>query len=259
MKLVDQIGREIEIGPRPKRIISLVPSITELLYYLGIVPVAQTIFCIHPSEHFKNSVKIGGTKNIKIGKIKSLKPDLIIANKEENERKQIEELGQTQTVFVSDISSIQDLIEFIDALASALGVIDKAAQLQEEINSVLNGVPSADSFKAISYVYLIWMNPYFVVGENTFITHMLGRFGFRNALKDVSYQELDRKQIEALNPEIIFLSSEPFPFTEKHRTKLKSEFPKSKLALIDGAMTSWYGSRIPEGLRYLHEFRSNLD
>ena len=229
----------------PKRIISLVPSISELLYTLNLEneTIGITKFCIHPSEWFKTKEKVGGTKNIHIKKIIGLKPDFIICNKEENIKEQIEEISKLFPVYVSDVNSYTSALQMI----TALGEITKRKQ---EAKNIIDSIEIAFSKqttfkKKLSAVYLIWKGPYMTVGGDTFISDILSKIGLDNIYKNEKrYPQVTLEDLQKVQPDIIFLSSEPYPFKEKHLAELKKYFTKTTILLVDGEMFSWYGSRM---------------
>ena len=133
MKYIDQTGHKITLNRQAVRIVSVVPSQTELLYYLGIEPIGQTIFCIHPSDKFDNARKIGGTKKLQLSKIEKLNPNLILGNKEENDKEQINKLRQRFPVWLSDIKTIDDALQMILSIGELIGKSDQALQLKKEI------------------------------------------------------------------------------------------------------------------------------
>lgn len=240
----DMLGREVVLNFPPNRIISLVPSQTELLYDLGLKDkiVGQTKFCIHPTIEFNNAVKIGGTKQVKYDLIDALKPDLIIGNKEENTREIIETLSLKYPVWVSDIFTIEDNYQMIESIGDLCHVENKAQALIKEIKHSFNQLYKKNIGNCL---YLIWKNPYMAAGENTFINEILKKAGFQNVLgKNSRYPELTENEIVALNPQYILLSSEPFPFKDKHIESLQLLLPNTIIKLVDGEMFSWYGSRI---------------
>jgi ABC-type Fe3+-hydroxamate transport system substrate-binding protein len=257
---IDQLGNNIELPAAPKRIISLVPSQTELLHYLGLEAelIGITKFCIHPSTWFKTKERIGGTKQLNIEKIKSLAPDFIIANKEENTREQIEELQQLFPVWISDIYTLDDAFDMI----SKLGIIlEKEAASRTLISSIKHHFQmlSVHENRPIkSVLYLIWNQPKIAVGRNTFIHDMLLRMGLHNVLTAPRYPELSTEKIELLTPDYIFLSSEPFPFNESHIAELQTIFPEAKILLVDGEMFSWYGSRLLHSVQYFDSLLKQL-
>jgi ABC-type Fe3+-hydroxamate transport system substrate-binding protein len=254
MLVKDMLGREVIIPENPQRIISLVPSQTELLFDLGLDDkiVGLTWFCIHPENKVKSKAKIGGTKNLKLDKIRALEPDLIIANKEENERGQIEALAKEFPVWTSDISDIDSALEMINTIGEITGKQDKAGEIAAGIRKEFATLRKARSLRTL---YLIWKDPYMTVGNDTFIHHMLTRCGLVNVCgEQTRYPELTADEIKAQNPELILLSSEPFPFGEKHMGELKTIVSRADIRLVDGEMFSWYGSRLLKAAEYLNSF-----
>lgn len=224
-------------------IISLVPSITETLFDFGLDEnsvVGRTKFCIHPKEKVHKIPVIGGTKNLNLTKIKALNPDLIIANKEENEKSQIIELQKDFNVWITDIENLQDNENFLSHLGETLNQREKAQCFIEKIRQNFNLSKSNLPKKA---AYLIWKNPYMTVGSDTFIHHVLENLGFENIFKNQKrYPVVD---IESLSSaDYIFLSTEPFPFKESEKEALQKIFPKSKVILVDGETFSWYGTHL---------------
>lgn len=255
----DQINVQIELKEIPKRIISLVPSQTELLYDLGLEDevVGITKFCVHPESWQKSKTRIGGTKNPKIEKILALKPDLVIANKEENRKEDVEEIMKSVPVWTSDIQTLEDNNNMISALGEMLNTEVIAQKLIQEIN---DGFAQFDGPRELgSVLYLIWKNPYMSVGSDTFIHHLLTKTGWTNAIKSKTrYPMLEESELIQLNPEYVFLSSEPFPFSEKHISEIQSLLPKSKVVLVDGEMFSWYGSRLQHSPVYIEELINKI-
>ncbi len=262
MIIKDQLNRIIEFNFPPKKIISLVPSQSELLWDLDLKDelIGITKFCIHPKEMFTSVKRIGGTKTIKIDEIKKLNPDLVIANKEENQQEQIEELSKLFPVYISDIYNLQDALQMIEQVGL---ITDRKKQLQTLINSIQE---KYDHFKIITpkskkkVAYLIWKDPYMAAGSNTFITNMLHECGFVNVFTDNlnRYPEINIEELKQQNPDYIFLSSEPYPFKEKHIIELQTYFPKTKILLVDGEMFSWYGSRLMYAFDYFKDLINNL-
>ncbi|MEP6468110.1 MAG: helical backbone metal receptor [Parafilimonas sp.] len=235
-----------------QRIISLVPSQTELLYNLGLDEevIGITKFCVHPSKWFKTKTRIGGTKTINIEKIISLKPDLVIANKEENVKEQIEALQQFTTVYISDIKNLDDALNMIFEIGE---LINKKFEAQHLIQKIKQGFSDLQNLNAtqLPAAYFIWRNPYMVAGGYTFIHDMMQRCGFNNIFKnEFRYPEISVEQLQKLNCKIVLLSSEPFPFKQKHINELQPLLPHTKIILVDGEMFSWYGSRLLLAVEY---------
>lgn len=242
MEVFDQLGRGIQIPENPKRIISLVPSQTELLVSLGLEDrlVGVTKFCVHPNWIKQDKAIVGGTKNYRFDVIDNLQPDLIIGNKEENEQAGIDFMSQKYPVWLSDIYTLEDTYEMITLLGEIFQVQGQAKAMNEKIRLGLAGPVTSKG----SAVYLIWNDPMMAAGKNTFIDHMLGAAGFENAMQIPRYPELTTRALQELNPEYLLLSSEPFPFKQKHVEYFAKILPATKVYLVDGEFFSWYGSRL---------------
>lgn len=256
--VIDQMGREVTFNYYPERIVSVVPSQTELLYDLGLDKevVGITKFCVHPDEWFRNKTRVGGTKKLDIEKIRSLTPDLIIANKEENTQEQIEELAKEFPVWISDITNLPGAMNMIQALGQVTGMEGKANTLVEEIVQGFNELHKANAPRRVAY--FIWRNPWMSIGNDTFIHSMIHFMGWQNVLAGATrYPEITLEELKEYNPELILLSSEPFPFKEEHIAEVKAVFPDVQVMLVDGEMFSWYGSRLKKAVAYLQELASN--
>ncbi len=258
----DQLNRKIDLPSKPQRIISLVPSQTELLYDLGLRDevVGITKFCIHPEEWFRSKTRVGGTKEYDFEKIKALNPDLIIGNKEENNQEQIEELMKDYTVWMSDIYTLKDACDMITRIGTLVGKQQEATNLKLEIESKFNQFQQFLNPKSqiLSVSYLIWNKPYMVAGNNTFINELLKVCGFKNVFEQDRYPEITTKQLADANPEIILLSSEPYPFKEKHIEEFKAICPNAKVMIVDGEVFSWYGSRLLQAPEYFKQLIENI-
>lgn len=239
------------------RIVCLVPSLTEYLSALGMEEevVGITKFCVHPSQWFENKSRVGGTKKVNFSAIHQLQPDLIIANKEENTKEDIERLGKDYKLLLTDIEDVADAISALKEIGYAVGKAQKAKQILHEIEASfaqLQGV-----FKGQSFLYFIWNEPYFLAGTHTYIHSFLTHFGLKNACALARYPSLDAWQTEQASlqkdPDYIFLSSEPFPFEAKHIEAVQQRFVSSKIILIDGEMCSWYGSRMLHAATYMQQ------
>ena len=240
--MTDQLGRKVNVDSVPKRIISVVPSITELLFDLGLGErvVARTKFCIHPEEALLKP-KIGGTKTLKTEAIRALQPDLIIANKEENLKEDLEILMEDFPTYVSDIKTVEDAIQMIDDVGKLCACEKKAASLIRDIQVAQSRLkkPLKEA------IYLIWRDPYMSVGGDTFIHDMMPYAGYSNLLASKTrYPELSEEDLRTLNPSYVLLSSEPYPFKEKHIEEIKAILPKAQVLLVDGELYSWYGSKM---------------
>ncbi len=251
---IDQCGRTVQLSNIPEKIISLVPSQTELLHYLGLDKevIGITKFCIHPSIWFRNKTRIGGTKNINFEKIRQLKPELIIANKEENNQQQIETLASEFPTWISDIKDLSSAMEMIQQVGEICGKKETAEILVKNINQqfALLSPPSLQ----IQVAYLIWQNPFMVAGGDTFINSMLFAAGFKNVFTNLKrYPVVELDQIKNSGCRYVFLSSEPYPFKEKHQADLQKQLPGCKVLLVDGELFSWFGSRLLKAPAYFNQ------
>lgn len=250
---IDQLGRKISLNNPPERIVSLVPSITELLFDLGGSEniVGRTKFCIHPKEKVKHIPKIGGTKNINFDRIVALQPHLIIANKEENQREQIEQLSQHFPVWISDIANFDDAMDMIIRLGIILNKTEGATTIIEKSKDSLRKLPLKKTKKV---AYLIWQKPYMTIGKDTYIHDILEKCGFENIFgNQTRYPVFTLTELKERQPDLILLSSEPFPFQQKHIAELQIELPNISIQLVDGEAFSWYGTRFLKTFEYLKE------
>ena len=255
MVITDQTGRKLNLEKVPVRVVSCVPSISELIYDLTSpdVLVGCTKFCIFPEELRKNCIIIGGTKNLRIDAIRDLNPDLVIVNKEENVKEQVEELMEGFPVYVSDVKNFDDGIMLIKDLAQMLGVEEAGETMCEEIENRFREIQNsgADS-ESKEVVYFIWRNPWMTIGGDTYINDILKKAGYKNMFSNLSrYPEISLDQLKNHPGGEILLSSEPYPFGEKDRDFLEDELPQWDIKLVDGSMFSWYGSRMLKAADYL--------
>lgn len=246
----------------PKRIISIVPSQTELLFELGLTDevIGITRFCVHPAAQYKTKTRIGGTKKLDIELIRSLRPDLIIGNKEENTRESIELLSAEFPVWMSDVNHLEDAMSMISQIGGLVDREPEAAYLNHLINAGFTDLQTLALQLGIDkkVAYLIWKDPYMLAGRDTFINDILMKTGLTNITKESRYPETDMEKLAALKPDLVFLSSEPYPFKEKHLEELKQVIPDAEIMLVDGEMFSWYGSRLLKAVQYHFQLQPKL-
>jgi ABC-type Fe3+-hydroxamate transport system substrate-binding protein len=247
----------------PKRIISLVPSQTELLYDLGLDEQVCGIskFCIHPSSWFKTKQRVGGTKNPNLELINSLNPDLIIANHEENRKEDIEDLAAHFNIWVTDVKSIEDALQMIKDLGRLTHTEERARHICHEIESARKWKDKAlEDARPIPTAYLIWKNPYMTVGADSFIHAMLAEAKLENVFADqLRYPETNLDNDNVDRAELILLSTEPYPFSADDVAHLSEIFPDKKIMLADGEIFSWYGSRLRLAMPHISEFRKQME
>ncbi len=255
----DQTGRTVFLLSPPQRIISLVPSQTELLADLGLQQevIGITKFCIHPDEWFRSKKRIGGTKLLNMELIHQLQPDLILANKEENVKEHVEELAAHFPVWVSDLHTLEGAYDMIREIGSITWKTAAAAKIIARIKAGFAALP-APAYKPKA-AYLIWKSPYMTVGNDTFIHSMLDMAGYENVFADSTrYPVITINDLQHSACKYLFLSSEPYPFSRKHIDELQPLLPDTKILLVDGEMFSWYGSRLMYAPEYFELLASSI-
>ena len=238
-----------------KKIVSLVPSLTELLFDLGLGDSVKgrTRFCVHPKEEVESVPIIGGTKNPRIDKIRAIEPDLVIANKEENREEDVEGLREFTEVMVTEISNINEALFAIHDIGWKCGVQEKAKKLISDIQKEMENVPDEPTLSA---AYFIWRKPWMSVGHDTYIHSVLSHWNLENVYADkVRYPNTSLQELSLKKPQIILLSSEPYPFKEKHIKEVKQFISGSSVVLVNGEWFSWYGSRMLKAFRRLNVLR----
>lgn len=254
IQVIDQIGSSLSFTTHPLKVVCLVPSLTETLCYIGLEQniVGITKFCVHPPHLTKVKNIIGGTKNPNIEKILALKPDLIIANKEENNKSDIDHLSVQIPVYTSDIKNIDDTILFVKDMQSLFSSSHASLLIRR-----LSALVPPNIEKGIRACYLIWKDPWMTVGNDTFIHYMMERYGYKNIFGHLErYPIITLEDINKYRPDIIMLSSEPFPFRHQHIQSIIDKVGTKNIILVDGEMFSWYGSRILAADNYITKINS---
>lgn len=242
--VIDQMQRKVVVPDTPKRIVSIVPSQTELLEYLGLDSevIAITKFCVHPEVWFRSKTRIGGTKQLHLEEIAALEPDLILGNLEENDQEQVEWLMERFPVWMSDIRDLPSCWQMIRSIGQLTHTEARAERLVTSLQSDFKQMPR---FPAVRTAYFIWRDPWMLAGGDTFINVMMEQIGLVNIYKDHGrYPAVVNDQLKADAPELILLSSEPYPFKSKHIAELQKLCPAADIMLVDGEIFSWYGSRL---------------
>ncbi|MBA2249873.1 MAG: ABC transporter substrate-binding protein [Chitinophagaceae bacterium] len=245
--------------PPPTKIISLVPSLTELLYHFNLDTEVTGItkFCVHPASWYKTKTRVGGTKTINTYLVKKMAPDLVIANKEENIKEQVDEIACDFNVWVTDVNRMQDAIGMIKDIGMLVNKTSAAVKLVDAINTAFQNLKKPE--RILSAAYLIWQNPFMAAGGGTFISDMMKLCGLQNVFENKNrYPSITLEELKNANCRLILLSSEPFPFSEKHRTLIQEQLPGKKIILVDGEMFSWYGSRLLMAAPYFKKLMSEI-
>lgn len=264
MHFTDQLHRSVELAAwPPRRIVSLVPSQTELLHTLALEQevLGITKFCVHPPEWFRGKTRVGGTKTLNLNQIETLRPDLIIGNREENDRAQIEALSARWPVWMSDILTFEDATDMMLRVGELTNRAEPAAALVADLRKRFEGLATnlSASRPPLRAAYFIWRKPYMVAASGTFIHDMLGRAGFQNAFAHLTrYPEVSPQDVAAAQPDVLLLSSEPYPFSEKHFGAFQEICPTAQVEVVDGEMFSWYGSRMLWAAGYFQKLNHRL-
>jgi ABC-type Fe3+-hydroxamate transport system substrate-binding protein len=244
------------------RLVSLVPSITHTLAELGVSQhiVGCTKFCIEPVSLRHHCTDVGGTKDPDHNLIRSLKPDLVLVNPEENRAEDIQKLEKSYPVLSTYPKNVDDVTSMISEIAAHVDQPQKGSSLISSLNEARAKVTQLRRPLG-RYIYLIWRNPYFAVGPDTYISNFLSLGGFENALKNFTehYPVITPAQILELGPDRIFLSSEPYAFRARHKDMLLKELgPDTPIEItkIDGMLCSWHGAKTIDALQ---EFAKYLE
>ncbi|MBQ5942353.1 helical backbone metal receptor [Massilia sp. AB1] len=261
LPLLDALGQAHAPAPGA-RIVSLVPSITELLCDLGLASrlVGRTGFCIHPRETLAAIPKVGGTKDVNIDKIRKLAPTHVIVNIDENEKPTADKLAEfVPHVVVTHPLVPQDNLALARLMGGIFGAEDKAEAWCAAFERELAQVRSMPPGPPRTVLYCIWQDPWMSASKDTYIAAMLAELGWRiPELGEARYPRFEWSQALVDQLDAVLLSTEPYRFTEAHADALEKQIGIPVL-LVDGEMMSWYGSRALAGVRYLRELRGMLD
>lgn len=295
--LEDARGRTLTLTEPPRRIVSLVPSQTELLSSLGLDEevVGITRFCVHPPAWRTAKRIVGGTKLLREDRIRDLRPDLIFANLEENTRQDVERIEEIAPVFVTNVRTLDEATDMIESVALLVGRTGAGAEVASAIRHAFQELEdelgpyraqrtapetstprvggrrsetrisrggagrTTNDAATVRVAYLIWRDPHMSVGGDTFIHDMLSRGGFENVFgASVRYPKISARDLIDARPDVVFLPSEPFPFEDAHRSEIEDLLPRASVRLVDGQLFSWYGSRLIHTPDYLRQLRAEL-
>ncbi len=264
ISLTDPCGRLVTLPSIPQRIISLVPSQTELLYDLGLENqiVGITRYCVHPTSALTDKKVVGGTKKVVTKRLQDLQPDLIICNKEENTPSIVAQCETIAPTYVSHIETLDDALHMILQIAQLTNTLPTAQTLCQRIQQAFAQLTAVRLPQPA--LYLIWKDPYMTVGNDTFIHDMMQRLGLRNAAAaQQRYPQLSMEQLVDLKPAVVLLSSEPYDFKPKDAAVIESAFAKANLPtpkciIVDGELFSWYGSRLSKSPAYFKKLQHQL-
>ncbi len=258
-ELTDPHGHVIPLGRRPQRIVSTVPSQTELLAHLGLEDqlAGITAYCVHPQHLLKQKTVIGGTKDLQIERIRTLQPDLIIGNREENIKEQMELLAREFPVWISDVKTVDDALDMIVKVGKLTATEKRSCEIHQKIQAERNKLQPLPPLKV---AYFIWKEPYMLAGPDTFIGNILQECGLKNIAPAGKgrYPEISLEELQQLKPDLVLLSSEPWSFTAKDAHFMAGQIHKTLVKIVDGALFSWYGSRMQTCFKYLQAFSEEV-
>lgn len=253
--IIDQTGNEIRVADEIESLVSLVPSLTELLFFFKMDEKIKgvTDFCVHPVDKVALKTKVGGPLNFDIDKIESLRPDIVFASKGENSKGLVNKLMEKVPVFICDINSLEDAFKAIEKIGFICNQTDLAQNLTQNLSI------SFDKLKeptGISVIYLVWEKPFIVAGNNTIVHDILTKTGIKNAFGGIKgYQKITNKQLTEAQADIVLLPSEPFQFGQHHIEQYKQLLPHCKVLLVDGQYFCWYGNRLLLAVNYLKNLK----
>ncbi|MCX6118501.1 MAG: helical backbone metal receptor [Proteobacteria bacterium] len=238
------------------RIVSLVPSLTHLICEVGLRDylVGCTNFCVDPPGLYRSVALIGGTKDPDLLQIQKLNPTHILANKEENNLQDIQFCSKIGRLFDYSPTSINEVPTMFDELAETLELPDLFDAMKNKLTSEIASLKGRKNRGSKSFIYLVWKNPLMAAGPSTYISSILEAAGFKNIIDDSSsrYPKLSIQDIQNLKPEVVFLSSEPYPFRQRDKMDMIIHIPEStSMEFIDGKLMSWFGARSANALSYV--------
>lgn len=266
IRITDDLGDELVLERPPERIVSLVPSITETLIELGAAEtvVGITTYCVHPENAVPHIPKVGGTKGFSTETIDELRPDLVIANKEENKKEQIATLREKYRVFVTYPRTVDEAMKTVRDLGILTGRSPRASEITEALEDVIVSTPPTVRRKPLGTVCMIWRDPWMVAGVDSYVSDLLETFGFRNVFRPAEgrYPKTTLAAVLDRTPDVIFLPSEPYAFTEADRTDVESALDerghRAVVLPVEGSYLTWFGYRTGRGLRFLRDLKINL-
>ncbi len=259
--VVDDANRRIALPHPARRIVSLVPSLTETLFALGCgqAVVGVTRYCTEPTGTVERITRVGGTKNPDLQRIRALHPDLVLVNAEENRKEDFEALeGAGLNVFVSFTHRAREVNDLLRKLGALAGTSTAARRMGGELTQTLAQVETVHSAPRPRIFCPIWKNPWMSFNRDTYADDMLWLAGGQNVCRDSAerYCQVSLADIAAEQPEVILLPDEPYVFRRKDLQDLEplretAAFQRKRVHFIDGKALSWYGPRTARSLRYL--------
>jgi ABC-type Fe3+-hydroxamate transport system substrate-binding protein len=262
----DDLGGELTLDGVPRRIVSLVPSITETVIGLGAADrlVGINNYCVYPADVVKDIRKVGGTKGFSMDVIDAVGPDLILANKEENRKHQIETLRESYPVFVTYPRTVEGAVKMILDLGVLTDTQERASEHAASCDFFLESIDLSIAGPPLRTVCMIWRDPWMAVGPDSYVSALLDRIGFVNVFTkaDGRYPETTLDAVIERQPEVIILPSEPYAFRKQDKDELddllSARGVMASTLRMDGSLLTWFGTRTIKGLRFLYDTKARL-
>ena len=256
VEIPDQMGRTVRLTEPPRRIVSLVPSLTELLFDLGLGDeiVGVTDYCSRPTEQTSSRTRVGGPKDFRVSDVLALRPELVIGSREENDPERIRRLEERVPVWLSDVTTVEGALEMIGRVGALTGRAHTADDLIEEIAA---GLERLKPLPPLRTAYLIWKDPWMAAGGGTFIDAMLRTSGLTNHFGErARYPRITLDELRG--SQVVLLPSEPYPFSREDVGIIERSGVTGRVSTVDGALFSWYGSRMRYAPAGFEELRLTL-
>jgi ABC-type Fe3+-hydroxamate transport system substrate-binding protein len=261
-RYVDGLGRTVEVESPPRRIVSLVPSLTEALFVFGVgkAVVGVTDFCVEPRKAVAGKTKVGGTKTLDVTQVQALRPNLVVASAEENRKEDIQALLQAGLpVFVTLPTTVGGAIDLLEQLAAMTGAVEVGARVVAEAREALAEVEASNEGRQPVRTFCpIWRNPWMTVGPGTYMHDFITVCGGDNlfGLRHERYPRVQLSEMAERDPEVVLLPDEPYRFERKHVSEISafrevSAVRTGRIYVVEGKHLCWYGPRIAGSLRYV--------
>jgi ABC-type Fe3+-hydroxamate transport system substrate-binding protein len=262
MRYVDALSRPLEVKSKPRRIVSLVPSLTEALFVFGLDDevAGVTSFCVEPKESVGAKPKVGGTKTLNVPLVVGLNPDLVVASAEENRKEDIQALiDEGLRVFVTLPKTVADAVDMLEQLAEMTKAGRGAGRIVKEARSALAELAAANEEREPVPTFCpIWRNPWMTVGPGSYVHDFVTACGGANIFewRQDRYPRIELAEMAERDPEVVLLPDEPYRFSQKHLPEIRA-FPEvravrdGRIYLVEGKHLCWYGPRIAGSLRHV--------
>lgn len=256
---VDDLGTPVPVVGRPNRVVSLVPNLSEALWYWGLGPqlVGVTDWCVSPPDGFPNAVRVRGTKNPDVEAIAGLRPDVVVANVDENRRLDVDRLRERDVpVYVTAADDVPTAAESLTRLGTALRVEAPAARTADELMTAVERHRARSSGVLPRVAVAIWKDPWMTIGRNTVVGELLVELGFDLVPDRERYPGVELADLDDVD--LLLLPDEPYEWTAEDRRRLRDAVPGRAVRSFDGQALLWWGPRTPGVVRELAALRRHV-